>query len=110
MINSVDTSVEFGIDGHFQPLTRESPGYIAARIKLISANGPSPCFQFRINAPGINVSLSTPACRIWGGSGRSPNREEEAILDLWEAKGLHNQAYTADSAASFAKEMTRRFV
>lgn len=109
MINSTQTSVEFGIDGEFEQLTHDSAAQIANRINRIRMDH-NPCFQVRISSPQIDLGLSTPSCAIRGGSRRQLGREEAEIFELWKSKNLNNDAYPADGAASFVKEMIRRFL
>ncbi len=59
-----------------------------------------------IDEPGVNLVLTTPTCPNGaGGGGRLPNQEENALITLWNARGLGKPNFTGGDLVAFLKQM-----
>lgn len=81
--------------------------WINRSINPLKAQGLLVCVQVRINKNGINMGLSTPGCGN-GRGGRSPNRGEKDIFDLWARRGLNDPRFTGGNLIAFLSQLGLR--
>ncbi len=53
------------------------------------------------------MSLSTMDCPSTGKRRRSPNPQEEEVIDLWESMGLNEEKFSAESLISFFRRFKK---
>lgn len=88
-----------------RPLEEADPQWISQEIQGRRNDGQDVCVVVRIEADGLNVTLSTPACAKGGGGGRVPTQRERAILDLWRELGLDESNFTPGAVIAFLKRL-----
>lgn len=81
-----------------------SESWINQHINSRKADGKSVCVKVIIHQDNLNMTLSTPACAV-GQPGRTPNKHEEEIFNLWERCGLNKQQFTGGNLISFLKNI-----
>lgn len=93
-------------DGEELPSTDVSPSWINEQIIRRQKDGVAVCVAVTIAIAGVNLRLTTPAC---GGApgGRSPNRQEEAIIDLWKEHKLTSSDFKGGNVVAFLEQLRR---
>lgn len=95
--------ISIGIDR--RPLEEADPQWITQEIQGRRKDGQDVCVVVRIEAEGLNVTLSTPACAKGGGGGRAPTQRERAIFDLWREQGLDEPTFTPGAVIAFLRRL-----
>lgn len=107
MLRRADVStIRIGIDE--RDLRDADTQWITQEIVGRRQDGQDVCVLVRINEPGANLPLSTPACRVGGGGGgggRPPNALETAIFDLWEKRGLNSGNVEPGEVIAFVRHV-----
>lgn len=83
--------------------------WITQQIARRRADGLTPCVRVTINMGGMNMVLTTPGCASGGGGGRPPTRQEKAIFDLWQKRGLNDLDFAPGNIIAFLQQMRRSF-
>lgn len=82
------------------------PSWINQQINRRREEGVSVCVRVTIHTQALNIVLTTPGC-TGGGGGRLPTRDEQAILDLWQERGLTRPEFTGGNLIAFLRQLER---
>ena len=63
------------------------------------------CVKVTVKVDDIDLALTTPSCNIGGGPGRAPRIREEAILHLWNERGLNDRNFNGGNVIAFLKQL-----
>ena len=85
-------------------LEEATPDWINQQINRRRSDGASICVSVRIRCPGIDMALSTPGCPGTTG-GRSPNRDERRVFQLWDDRGLNEEDFTGGNLVAFLRQL-----
>ena len=78
--------------------------WINQQINGRRRDGDVVCVRVTIDESGVNLVLATPTCESGvGGGGRPANREENALITLWDARGLRRPDFTGGDLVAFLK-------
>lgn len=85
--------------------TRCDDHWIRSRMSHFGSSLHAPCIRFRIDLPGVQMTLSTGACGATGGAGRPPNPLEASILRLWDRCGMRDPCLTERQVWLFNQQL-----
>lgn len=91
-----------------RPLADAEPSWVNQQINRRREDGVSVCVRVTIRTQTLNIVLATPGC-AGGGGGRPPTRDEQAILDLWQERGLSRPEFTGGNLIAFLRQLERLF-
>jgi hypothetical protein len=85
-------------------LSSVSESWVNQQINRRKADVQSVCARVIIRQDQLNMTLSTPSCPK-GTGGRSPNRYEKQVFDLWERRDLNKEQFTVGNFITFLKQL-----
>lgn len=87
-------------------LADAEPGWINQQINCRRQEGVGVCVRVTIHTQALNIVLTTPGY-AGGVGGRPPTRDEQAILDLWQERGLTRPEFTGSNLVAFLRQLER---
>ncbi len=88
-------------------LSSVSENWINQQINRRKADGLSVCARVIIKDSNLNMSLSSAGCPQSATRGRTPNRNEQEIFDLWEKRGMNNPDFHGGNLVAFLKQINK---
>lgn len=79
--------------------------WINGQINSRKKDGVPVCVRVLIKTDSVNIALATTDCPCSQGSGRIPNSQERAILELWTKLHLNNANFSAGNLIAFLKQV-----
>lgn len=86
-------------------LTDAEPSWINQQINRRREEGVSVCVRVTIKTQELNILLATASCAGSGGGGRAPNRDEHAVLELWQKRGMHQPDFNGGNLVAFLRQL-----
>jgi hypothetical protein len=97
------------IAGETRNLCDVEESWIIQQVNRRLYNGATACVILRLHTTGIDVSSPTPGCGAGNGDGRTPNRREHEVIDLWKSHRLQTTKLAGGRVNAFLKAL-RRYV
>lgn len=86
-------------------LSNISERWINEQINRRKRDGLSICVRVIINEDRLNLSLTTSGCPQTATRGRSPNKFESEVFELWDKKGLNMDDFSGGNLIAFLKQL-----
>ena len=98
--------ISITIGGMSVPADQASDAWIAQMLAEQQKRQVPACVRVSVQAPGVQVSLATPACGGSGG-GRQANEREQPIIAAWLRSGLQEGRVTPHEIRAFLRDVAR---
>ena len=98
MVTVIIGNSERGIDG-------ATMSWLSEQILRRRNDRTSVCVKVSIKTDGLNILLTTPGCSGGASGGRTPNTEENKILQLWERRGMDRDNFEIAELNAFLKDI-----
>jgi hypothetical protein len=95
------------IGSETRKLVEADENWVTQQIRRRRQDGQSVCVEVVIHTGALNIRLATPSCGPAGAAGRSPNKSEEEVFDLWNKRGLNDHDFTGGNLVAFLKQFAR---
>ena len=96
------------IGSNRRTLSEVRPSWINRQINRRAHDGGGACVRIKIKDGDVNLALTTDHCSSnGGGGGRTPNRKEQELFDLWNKHGLNGRDFTGGNLNAFLKQVQR---
>lgn len=82
-------------------------GWLVEQLRRRSSGGDAVCVRVYIREGDIRLALGTPECPTGRGVPRELNPREQAIIDLWQARGLNDADWSVGNLIAFLKQLPR---
>ena len=79
--------------------------WINQEINGRKAAGETVCVRVRFDENDLNFMIQTPTCSSGLGGGFKPNRQQQAVIDLWDKLGLNRNDFTGGNLVAFLKQL-----
>lgn len=99
--------VTIRIGGTQRTLDEHYESWINQQIVARRQAGEPVCVVVSIEEDGLRMHLSTPGCGNGSVGGRPPNRQESAVLSLWQRHGLNADTFSGGDLIAFLKQLSR---
>ncbi|MDD2468215.1 MAG: hypothetical protein PHI97_29905 [Desulfobulbus sp.] len=86
-------------------LSNISEHWINEQINRRRRDGLSICVRVIINEDQLNLSLTTSGCPHTATRGRTPNKYESEVFDLWNKRGLNTENFSGGNLIAFLKQL-----
>ncbi len=105
LTRSMGVTVQIG--NETRDLDDATESWINEQIDRRRRDGASICITVRIQLPGVDLRLDTPACGGGSGGGRQPNSSEQQIINLWNERKLNSSDFSGGNVVAFVKQLRR---
>ncbi len=91
----------------FSSVSDIDESWINQQIRRRKDDGLDVCVQVSVQREAVDMRLSTPACKGYGGGNRRATEQEQGIFDLWDKHGLNAADFTGGKVIAFFKQLRK---